>query len=70
MANAGTRTNEYKLAMNTFRLEIKRGFLSTTAIKVWNSLPMGTAEQSPTAFKIELNTFLKSIESGAWDLEM
>lgn len=63
MANTGTRA-EYKLAMNTFRLEIKRGFLTTTAIRVWRNPPVGTEEQNKSnCFKLRFSTLMKGEES-------
>lgn len=65
MANTGTRA-EYKLAMNTFRLEIKRGFLTTTAIRVWRNPPVGTEEQNKSnCFKLRFSTLMKGEESNA-----
>ncbi|CAM4697246.1 unnamed protein product [Lepidochelys kempii] len=36
-----TRTNGYKLAIRTFRLEIRQRFLTVRGVKFWNSLPRG-----------------------------
>lgn len=38
--NAGTTTHGYKLAMNTFRQEIKRQFLAIRGVSFWKSFPM------------------------------
>lgn len=43
--NAGTTTDGYKLATDTFRQEIKRQFLAIRGASFWKSFPMRAVEQ-------------------------
>lgn len=57
--NVGRRTQQHQVALNIFRLEIKRGFLT---LQFWRSLPevVKRAEKA-IVIKIELDLFMKGI---------
>lgn len=58
--SVATRTNGHKLAVNKFRLEIKRKFLTIKGVR--NSLPIGVMESNNlTSFKMELDKLLNGI---------
>uniref|UniRef100_K7F1X3 Reverse transcriptase domain-containing protein n=1 Tax=Pelodiscus sinensis TaxID=13735 RepID=K7F1X3_PELSI len=60
--NVDTRTNEYKLAIRKFRLEIRQRFLTIRGVRFWNGLPrevVGAKDLS--GFKIKLDGFMKGM---------
>ena len=64
--NIGTRTNEYKLVMNKFWMEIGSRFPNNGIATFGNCFPVRTVETTTTkktqaTFKTEYNEFLKGI---------
>lgn len=55
--NVGTRTNEYELSMNKFKMEIRKRFISMRKLKFWNKLPIWLGE-TLTHFKVAFDTFI------------
>lgn len=56
--NVGTRTNGNELAMNKFKMEIRRRFISIRTLKFSNHLPIWLGEIL-TCFKMVFDTFVK-----------
>lgn len=56
--NVGTRTNEYELAMNKFKMEIRGRFITSRTLKFSINLLVGLGE-IPTRFKMVFDIFMK-----------
>lgn len=56
--NVGTRTNGNEQAVNKFKMEIRRRFVTTRTLKFSNSLPIWLGEIL-TCFKMVFDTFMK-----------
>lgn len=60
--NVDTRTNGSKLAMNKFRLEIRRRFLILRGVRFWNSVLVGVeGSRNSVGFNREPDQFVKGI---------
>lgn len=56
--NVGIRTKEHELAMNNFKMEIKKGFVTTRTLKFPTNLSVRPGEIL-TFFKMVFNPFMK-----------
>lgn len=63
--NVGMRTNGNELAVNKFKMEIRRRFITTRTLKFSNNLPIWLGEIL-TCFEMVFDTFMKrAVQYGA-----